>query len=328
METFQRSKKMGHDFSFFIYLFACGTAMAAVALLILVLRMRSGKFQWKDPLTGFVIITFLIGGLYFCERYYSDSFANQGGWSMAERILDLVLCSAQLFVWYLYVRRSADMGRSKLGNITNIFLILIFIVQAIIYLFVMNEHYYIESDHARLIASILNCCFMAGQIALAAAYFYQIVHRIRTKDTRFYLLLITLLLLINFLWQTSYVLMLFHNSPMLLWAYGAFDFISIILLLIDLLTILYILHANFNQVMEEIPQIQAEQKQEMARTEMKESGLSDREIEVALLLLDGKSYDEIAEELFISKYTVKRHAHNLYQKMDVTNKVGLISKFR
>ena len=59
-----------------------------------------------------------------------------------------------------------------------------------------------------------------------------------------------------------------------------------------------------------------------------EKGLSVRETEVAQLLLEGKSYDDIAESLTISKYTVKRHAHNIYQKLDVANKVELINRFR
>ena len=47
-----------------------------------------------------------------------------------------------------------------------------------------------------------------------------------------------------------------------------------------------------------------------------QSGLSDREIEVAELILDGHSYKEIGSRLFISAKTVEHHASHIRQKLD------------
>lgn len=49
--------------------------------------------------------------------------------------------------------------------------------------------------------------------------------------------------------------------------------------------------------------------------------LSDRELQVLQLLAAGKSNREIAGELFISVGTVKRHVHNIYQKLGVGNRI-------
>jgi DNA-binding CsgD family transcriptional regulator len=46
-------------------------------------------------------------------------------------------------------------------------------------------------------------------------------------------------------------------------------------------------------------------------------GLSPRELEIMILVLDGKSYREIEERLFISIHTVKSHVYNLYRKIGV-----------
>ncbi len=48
--------------------------------------------------------------------------------------------------------------------------------------------------------------------------------------------------------------------------------------------------------------------------------LSKREKEVAALLIAGKTYKTIAEELFISLPTVKTHASNIYKKCSVKNR--------
>lgn len=54
--------------------------------------------------------------------------------------------------------------------------------------------------------------------------------------------------------------------------------------------------------------------------------LTPREIEIASLMRSGQTHKAIAEDLFISETTVKKHAQNIYKKADVTNKFSLISK--
>lgn len=49
-----------------------------------------------------------------------------------------------------------------------------------------------------------------------------------------------------------------------------------------------------------------------------QSGLSEREIEVGELLLDGHSYKEIGARLFISAKTVEHHASHIRRKLDAT----------
>jgi DNA-binding NarL/FixJ family response regulator len=51
-----------------------------------------------------------------------------------------------------------------------------------------------------------------------------------------------------------------------------------------------------------------------------DSPLSDRESEVLQCISEGKSYSRIAEELFISKETVKSHIKSIYRKLEVVSK--------
>lgn len=54
--------------------------------------------------------------------------------------------------------------------------------------------------------------------------------------------------------------------------------------------------------------------------------LSRREAEVLHKLLEGKSRKQIAEELFITESTVKKHTTSIYAKLNVSGKIELISK--
>ena len=57
----------------------------------------------------------------------------------------------------------------------------------------------------------------------------------------------------------------------------------------------------------------------------KQYSLTDREIEIIELLLDGKSSQQIADKLFISRHTVDTHRRNIIEKMGIRNSAGLLS---
>ena len=54
---------------------------------------------------------------------------------------------------------------------------------------------------------------------------------------------------------------------------------------------------------------------------------TEREKEVALFILKGLSNKEIAEKLFVSENTVKKHIQNIYQKNNINNRVQLAGLF-
>ena len=56
------------------------------------------------------------------------------------------------------------------------------------------------------------------------------------------------------------------------------------------------------------------------------SPLTERETEILSQIAEGKSYTSIAENLFISKETVKFHIKNIYLKLQVNNKADALKK--
>jgi len=54
--------------------------------------------------------------------------------------------------------------------------------------------------------------------------------------------------------------------------------------------------------------------------------LTNREIEIVQLLRQGNKYQTIANRLFISELTVKKHVRNIFEKTAATNRVELIHK--
>ena len=56
--------------------------------------------------------------------------------------------------------------------------------------------------------------------------------------------------------------------------------------------------------------------------------LTAREREVAMLLLEDRKRREIAQELGITEHTVKKHTANIFSKLEVNSRKGLIGKFQ
>jgi DNA-binding CsgD family transcriptional regulator len=57
-------------------------------------------------------------------------------------------------------------------------------------------------------------------------------------------------------------------------------------------------------------------------------GITDREREIILKVVQGKSNADIASELVISLATVKTHLHNIYRKIDVNSRFDLLARVR
>lgn len=63
---------------------------------------------------------------------------------------------------------------------------------------------------------------------------------------------------------------------------------------------------------------------EFAQTDL----LSKREREVMKLLLEGKKRKEIADELFVTESTIKKHSASIYKKLEVENRKELLEKVK
>ncbi|MDI9256897.1 response regulator transcription factor [Flavobacterium sedimenticola] len=62
------------------------------------------------------------------------------------------------------------------------------------------------------------------------------------------------------------------------------------------------------------------------QTELARRNISKRELEVLRLMAQGMSNQEIAEQLFVSRNTVKTHSAKLFEKLDVKRRTQAVEK--
>jgi len=60
--------------------------------------------------------------------------------------------------------------------------------------------------------------------------------------------------------------------------------------------------------------------------EVKKTGISKRELEILQLIDEGLSNLQIADKLFVSEHTVKKHVSNLFFKLDVQRRTEAVKK--
>ena len=58
------------------------------------------------------------------------------------------------------------------------------------------------------------------------------------------------------------------------------------------------------------------------------AGISKREADILLLIDEGLSNQQIADKLFISEHTIKKHISNIFQKLQVERRTEAIKKAR
>jgi DNA-binding NarL/FixJ family response regulator len=86
------------------------------------------------------------------------------------------------------------------------------------------------------------------------------------------------------------------------------------------------LHGGGSPMSSEIARRVVASMQKSSKLSEANESLTERELEILDFLAKGYLYKEIAAELFISKETVKKHIHNIYDKLHVQNRTEALNK--
>lgn len=88
---------------------------------------------------------------------------------------------------------------------------------------------------------------------------------------------------------------------------------------------------NWNEKLKEEVEKRAKEIEQMTTEERikgncEKYGLTAREKEIAVFICRGQSYKQIAENLYISERTATKHSQNIFDKVEVSNKLELLNR--
>ncbi len=171
----------------------------------------------------------------------------------------------------------------------------------------------LASDIILIISSITAC---VGHIIYSVAE--------GKKTELYYMIVVTSLIIWNYI---SY----FWGETSVYWGNSEFireplDLTVIFWLIISAVTLMYEYREDFTPAFSKEASQGDKKKnlQERIDEVCEQYKLTPREKEFIDLIYSGKSNKEIAEILFLSESTVKTHIYNIFRKMDVKSRVGLI----
>lgn len=265
-------------------------------------------------LAGMMVICFYDMAIYYCD-YVIGVFSDL----KVLRIGNCIIAGNM----YLWVRLQEQIIRREalqvMDRLVKRYLIFYMAMWLLLTIFLGIEHFY-----------TLKWLLLATDIILIIAFLASSIGRIvfastaNNKMSLYYMLIVTSMLLWNYV---SY----FWGETSVYWGNSEFireplDLTIIFWLIVGASSLVYAYRGIFLDVFD------WEEPEETAKKDINDRidevcdqyRLTPREKEFIELIYSGKSNKEIAEILFLSESTVKTHIYNIFRKMDVKNRVGVI----
>ncbi len=315
---------------FYAYTFSEIIGFCTIFLIVLLYRRKtSDQMLPLKNLGCFQIFALGIGMIYFAHRYLSI-YNGDKTYVTLLRGADITFFILMQFYWLHYLQKSIQIVSEKIKKAVkcaNAAIAVLLVLSVINYTVLVNLNYYVEAEPVRRYVSgiqLLLCIFLTLYNILEALYAFK---HSEQKQFKYFILPVTFAVSGICLWNGIAVIYMFSGSAGSgIWSGNIFDPTPFFLFFIGIMNLIHVYRTDFNTL------YYSEEKEahtEIMLTELFDSyGLTAREREITILAAEGKSYDEIAQLLFISKYTVKRHIHNIYQKFEISTRAELMRLVR
>lgn len=309
------------SFVFLGYIFAVFLALIGIALIVLVvMKNRVETTKRFKSVRNFSISILLISVLYFFF-YYRENVLGIYEIPAIWRIADYILCGFVFCFWLTVI------GRFK-ENKGNIFKVAVIIgsvralTGAVVTAGYMDCYYYIENTGARNFYSIFEAAAVLATAAVIVGYTIAFIRdNAGIYQKRFTGVVSALLVM----WDLNQVIvdtgLYFGRFGKSAWLLEKFDPTGPVMLVIALMVFLFVFKEDFSPMY--FVQEEAEQADSLDVI-AENHRLTVRECEVMKLMYEGYNNPEIAEELYISRNTVKKHIQSIYEKMGVSNRMELV----
>lgn len=298
------------------YLLAAFMAIAGITMSLL------AKKKTKSDLNNAILI-FLFGMIIMCFYdwfIYFENYSFLGISSTLALRLGSCLISILFYLWTNLEQKILGEDEFSIAlKGFRIYSIAYSIVWFVISVFFHGKFFYtikfllLFSDIVLLISMLLLSVVFMSKLILEGK-----------KGIPGYMIIVTAMLIwnyISFIWGEMSVYWgnsVFIRTPL--------DFTIIFWLVVNIATIYFVYHVDFTEAYNTIdsPMVTPFVLEDRLAEMEEEYGMTKREIDILKLIYRGMSNNEIAEQLFISKSTVKSHIYNTFRKANVKSRSEII----
>lgn len=317
----------------FGYIASTFSGLLAIILIFVVQKSNIDKKGLYLRTRNFTIVSFLVEFNYFLS-FYKEISLNDLTVGPIWRTFDYIVWISLFYFWVSLMEKLVSNTRlykvKKYYKYLTLIIILLFCIGCVM----MMDEYYRVNDKTELVYLVILSIifFVLSTIVLIRCLHYGL-HDNPISLSRKYMLVVTACLIIlhmNHLYiDTS---LFFGKLGQSGWANGVIDVLWLVFLITNFTTIVFIYKTDFSPLfIRELNDISkpaelTDEEIELDKlnriAEMHE--LTDREREVLVYAYKGMTNPEIADMLFISRNTVKKHMHNIFEKIDVSTRTELV----
>lgn len=266
----------------------------------------------------YIIAHYILGFFYLFGAFLNHQLLlfSYESKNLVTEILGFLIFPFIPIMLFMYMNFLTDLLHKKLPKYVRRFFFGFWGIVVFVYMFVAVR-FFVTRDDSLLKEIRAGTYVLEGMILLAATFFFLMKARtIMLKSRRKAMLTIGLIYLSIFVFYAVSFLRVIHLTLyFFLFLHFGFNIPPLIFLGIYL-------KKNHPEV--SVPRIEAENLDSFFR----EYHMTQREGEVFLLILKGKRTKDIEKELFISYHTAKNHTHNIFQKLNVKNRLQAIDLLR
>lgn len=308
----------------FVYLILFCIGVIAISL------QKGAKEHFHKEIDHYNYSAFLIS--YFAHTlcvfvlFYRDLFINNEGFNLLTVIGYNLSITIMLYVWFHYV---AEQQEKRLGSWSSILIavsLLYNVCWIVMMLFFMDKHYHINNRIPGIVFCVSELVYYGIVITLFLLLGKkQLLIEKATKQNRIAIILVAVPHVSLFLYA---VYMLFWDLNLgifqITFVLKTFPFSPLIVIYL-MNNIMWFAIFQGKKVENELEDKGKVQEVVIDSILDERYHLTVREIELAMLLSNGYSNTQIAEELFISRNTVKNHIANIFRKLEIKNRYEAIA---
>lgn len=316
------------DIIFILYIAAILISLVCLVFIGLIfVRKNDRENKTYIDARRFIIVVLLTDLLYFVF-YYREVVQGQYDLALPFRIVDYTLCNSLILCWIVLlgdmINRQRHRWMIRLGvTVTSLRIVSSIIVTTAF----MGVYYNIEDPQICIVWTIVESAFVliTAVIIIYSGIWGAIECVIKLR--RNYIVICSVLLLVWGIVQGVLDIGLFSGKyGVSAWDAEVLDPTGAIMFLTNLATCIFVFKEDFS------PLFLSEETGVDALSDIGEKldiiasdhRLTVREREVMELLYNGFTNHDIAEALYISVNTVKKHIRNIYEKLDVSNRIELL----
>ncbi len=321
------------------------TYIAAIIIaampVVLILLMKSLKMINLKGAHRYLLVTaiclLLINILYFLIDYYSviTSYYKSGTFI---RVFDIWLAITMQCSWYMVLKELLFReSYSVLWQIVKYGYVGSLLVSMINYGWIMDDGYVVSDSALKsyaLIMDLVVALFLTAiNIICIILITKKLLNKGKTQGVVKFTLAATVFVTADGLQNTkASVNLILGNIVLFQYDGGIVNLTAIIRLLFGLCLLWYAVRYCFFKPSEGRADADVGKNPDDDRKTIEalavEKGLTEREKDIVKLLFEGATYQEMANDLYISKNTVKHHVTNIYRKLGVGSKDEMIDIFR